>query len=1216
MLPTAPPIDRWQAVLAGRKSLPSTFGACYKLADAPPAYGLDVAFPERLDVDEKAMAITIPFADGKRRDGVGDLLEIGGIRLERHRKNPVVLFDHGKHTVWPIGMACVWDEVAGRFDPNAYTVVLDPANQTGSLKAYFYRGKGLVGVDRAGEHAHAVLCEQLFHAATVGLIRGGSIGYQVIAAKEMPPDFERGTPKGLHLLSVLMLEGSLVVMPANMDTVREKSLPNPWVEEVAAWRESVAQFVSAGKCCGKLLSPVLVKSFGGVPDRKAQMGYEGKSFPLKDAKPGDVVVIAEGPKKGTILNVRKEAWNGIYCELPDGQVISIGYNLMVDKQGTKALQPPSRGSISNPFEDVSEGDTVFARTYILFKDESQAKNQYEPFAKTGDRLKVTGIDYSGSYIKVRRNDGKEQLVFYTDLRTVPKRKGLKSLDDIRLKYRKGFKRNLKSGSPGKSVVHVRAAQANDARDYAGKLGLKVDWVGEKGGPGGTQKLRLTGDDGAIGKVAAKFGRRVKSLGTKTMNGRYELRQDGKPQYSSNDLEAMLMRAKKIEQHRGQIIEIFDNLIGKIVYPTNKSLPKQGTKAMQPTDDNTGPDLNGDGTVTAQEAEKYGGQVLRRMYQDATILLQDYDELSGPLEQEEVTALIKSRLERMVEDIEELEEIFAKLYPDSEPLSGAKDLEEDEEAEEVDQGDADTGDDNAVGVDSVDEDEEEVTPDDAVEGMERTKGLMAKYGKAAPRQPARHHGGMKVGQALNKGVCSGCGEEDCRCVKNKAANEIKPASGPYSPNSRKIESSPRPAGMRKTKLGKDLTEEEAAELGEELVEQTEDTETSFGEKALADHERSSVGEAAGFLGELTTTQDFGDEHRMKSYHYHKTMGGIASLGEAHAALENGTDVPPAEWEPGVGTKATGAVDYSKPQGRKPDPPRQTNAGTGPERMIGRKPQVGKTRLDMGKSMGGKEAGYDLFERYDGTWGISLHGQAVDRKFKTEPEAMAYIKHMIGRRKGIGGAVAGGAVGAMVGGPAGALTGAGLGSMAGDALSGKGMHPHRKACKDASDFFGELSRERAFGDAHRERAGAMAKALEEVTAMPDDLGEDGELEADMTGEAGEKKRDSAGQGWNNDKERRAAAARMTEEGDWDGGEGKGIKPGKVASKKRDSSGQGWNNDKERRAAAARMTEEGDGDGGEGKALNDAVALAKTFEKQNAQMNQLGKQVAALAAVLTPK
>lgn len=237
-------------------------GYAYKLFDTTPqgqqqpgqaalaSYGLDVVLNGPLRADPNRMSLWIPFVDGNIRDGVGDLLEVGGIDTSRHRLNPIVLFDHGKHIQLPIAQAS---------DPeaeNSYTVQLDPIRQCGELEAFFYQGKGnLPSLSKEENYNHALFCEQLYDLAIKKFLRGGSIGYQVIQAKEIPPNYEKGTPKGLHLIRTKMLEGSLVVLPANMVTVRKALSPDGW-NPVEAAREILAM----PNVCGKSLSPYLVKS--------------------------------------------------------------------------------------------------------------------------------------------------------------------------------------------------------------------------------------------------------------------------------------------------------------------------------------------------------------------------------------------------------------------------------------------------------------------------------------------------------------------------------------------------------------------------------------------------------------------------------------------------------------------------------------------------------------------------------------------------------------------------------------------------------------------------------------------------------------------------------------------------------------------------------------------------------------------------------------------
>lgn len=263
------------SVLDSRSKTLDTLMYSYKLP-AGANYGLDLSFPEQLEIDENEMSVIIPFASGVRRDGVGDLLEIGGIRTERHQKNPIALFDHGKQVTLPVGLS---------EDPDTgeYTVYLDPNTKKARGKVFFYQGrdKEQLGNRHNPNYDHAVFCEQLFDLIAKKFIRAGSIGYQIVSARELPPDYETGAPKGMHLLAVTMLELSAVVLPANQDTVT-KALSIP-------------------KICGKSLSPYLVKSLSCyLPEKKKiQSGYGSKSVPdyipkTDRVKKGDTIPYDKG----------------------------------------------------------------------------------------------------------------------------------------------------------------------------------------------------------------------------------------------------------------------------------------------------------------------------------------------------------------------------------------------------------------------------------------------------------------------------------------------------------------------------------------------------------------------------------------------------------------------------------------------------------------------------------------------------------------------------------------------------------------------------------------------------------------------------------------------------------------------------------------------------------------------------------------------------------
>ena len=225
----------------------------YKLAESQ--YALDFAGPSEGEIDERDMAFDLLFADGKHRDGVGDLLEVEGIDCSRHRSNPLVLADHGKTVTLPLGLT-------ETRDTKQYTVRIDPVSKQAWAKVYVYQGKSPFpalkksGEDGVAPYDHALFCEQFFDLWVKRLIRSGSIGYQVTKALPLHQDYERGIPQGLHLLSVLMLECSAVVLPANGDTVR-KMLAMPSV-------------------CGKPMSPYLIKSLRPYDvSTKTAVSFEG-----------------------------------------------------------------------------------------------------------------------------------------------------------------------------------------------------------------------------------------------------------------------------------------------------------------------------------------------------------------------------------------------------------------------------------------------------------------------------------------------------------------------------------------------------------------------------------------------------------------------------------------------------------------------------------------------------------------------------------------------------------------------------------------------------------------------------------------------------------------------------------------------------------------------------------------------------------------------------
>jgi len=391
----------------------------YKLAGAGNQYGMDVAMSDNLGVDEAKMSLRFPYADGNRRDGVGDLLEVGGINLERHQKNKVVLFDHGKAVTLPIGMAMEWDSLKGCYDTSTYTVDLDLINKQAWVNNFFYQGKGIPGADSKDEYDHALFCHQLFHMAACKMLGCGSIGYSVTKGYPLQADYNTGTPQGLHLLNVLQLECSLVVMPANMDTVT-----------TAKSMDIARHILSLPKVCGKPLAAPLVKSLTPyVGENKAQLGWEPGRVESKANVPEDEVRPGHGSSRyrvetspgGHVAQVIANADDVVRDQLirPGGGLTQeeravravnnpnyLSVNAAEDSQGEKS-HPHDRSNFvidrdGNDFVVVGRSGAVYGR----HPDPDRAHEHVSRLKKAGKGLRE--VEQRRAKITVRRATGEDR----------------------------------------------------------------------------------------------------------------------------------------------------------------------------------------------------------------------------------------------------------------------------------------------------------------------------------------------------------------------------------------------------------------------------------------------------------------------------------------------------------------------------------------------------------------------------------------------------------------------------------------------------------------------------------------------------------------------------------------------------------------------------------------------------------------------------------------
>lgn len=891
----------------------------YSYAAGEGKYGLDFASERAADIDEKGMAARIWFADGNRRDGVGDLLEVGGIRTDRHIKNAVALFDHGKKVEIPIGMCLERDE-AGKYDRNRYTVEIDPITKEASANVFFYQGKGLAGVDKKDEYEHAKLCEQYFHMLATGMLSGGSIGYQVIAAKQMPADYQQGKPPGLHLLAVLMLECSLVVMPANQDTVRK--------------------MLCVGNCCGKSLSPYLVKSLEPyMPEKtktvvtkktKTVSGYEGKAN-VKALEgyayvwditgygpkiPGNKYGNREGFKTVRVMANSKEAAVEVALTiLPENRREEPSAK-QVAKQSIEGWTGPKAPDVKTlPAETETEklpqggdhSDTSDVPPARWKPGVGTIKGLKKLRRKYGKRMEVTflptqreamqfryQLQQSGFQVSRLAGNGGQWAVYWDRDPNIPLPEGAerffskskdikamlddeKALSDIRLKYRdaKGIVRRVRRSKSGSSMVHFDGKDVGAAKTMAEKRGLKFQRLGVS--DSGHERVKLIGDDEGINEVAKRFGKRVKSMGTKAVghfsrmikpagwtsgkevvtfqkgDGWYWAEHgtsgpSGEKHGPFSSMEAAFADAQK------QIQAYYDS------YKKGKNMSKEITREVKsaPEDmpeniptDTPEKDLD-DLEETTEEKDAYdyageplGAQVTRRLHKDHAMLLKDYDEAMGPLEHEPTKKYLEGKLKGWVKDLEDIESHHGKHYKDLPGLEDAdgdsegKDLDEEVETADLDDEEIETKDDE-VPAEEVAEGMKEV-PEEFEEG-EKSLSLSEvkkKYGKKTKKKSAGEDDEetKDLDEEEEKGVCPKCGEEDCSCGKSLKRRR------------------------------KDLPPEEG--------EQAEDAGDAF-----KSHEIAEVQEAAGFAKELseTDTAAFGDDHRMKSYYHSKALDLIGGAGE--------------------------------------------------------------------------------------------------------------------------------------------------------------------------------------------------------------------------------------------------------------------------------------------------------------------------------------------------
>ncbi len=157
-------------------------------------FGLLASQAKTVDLDAGRMSARCVFATDSLDRG-GDVLHVPGIKTDYHRLNPVVLFNHGKEFLLPVGRTQDHD---GR-----YTVEVGEHEAT-QTTFFFPTLEG----------------EQVFALIEMGAVNCNSIGYRPLKAKRMPAQAGALQRPGLELFEVELLEVSWVVFPMNQDCVR------------------------------------------------------------------------------------------------------------------------------------------------------------------------------------------------------------------------------------------------------------------------------------------------------------------------------------------------------------------------------------------------------------------------------------------------------------------------------------------------------------------------------------------------------------------------------------------------------------------------------------------------------------------------------------------------------------------------------------------------------------------------------------------------------------------------------------------------------------------------------------------------------------------------------------------------------------------------------------------------------------------------------------
>lgn len=360
----------------------------------------------------------------------------------------------------------------------------------------------------------------------------------------------------------------------------------------------------------------------------------------------------------------------------------------------------------------------------------------------------------------------------------------------------------------------------------------------------------------------------------------------------------------------------------------------------------------DANQEVQQEEPVGAQVLRRLHSDGSTLLQEYDEMMGLLDHPDVKNHLHSHLRGLDKFLSGTEKLFGKHYKELSPLEDGVDEEDgegNEEFEDEDESDEEfpLEEENGEPQEGEEQDpyqedmppdqvvaqeQEDLAPDDAVEadgdrpdppspeealeGMQRADAEQYEPGEMGVKgndKTSRH----QVGDQGHQSSKPGYHRDDYGIYGNTptedARNNMRDEEGPSRDLPTRVDESARPLQTQEEDTHKPgYHRDDLGTYGNIPMEEARNSDRRWegnpspDQKSIfQDHEMGKLTEAHGFLQELSQSRDFGDLHRMKAYHFHKSLEPLGMVDSKEANLDSSPSFEMANGEPEPTTGEKGA-----------------------------------------------------------------------------------------------------------------------------------------------------------------------------------------------------------------------------------------------------------------------------------------------------------------------